>query len=184
VLVALSTGHTIGLGVVALVFIAFALLSSFVFPRQNPNFPGKRLGLFLGVVALLTIAQLAAVEKFAAESEAAGSETTTETTSPPQTTTAAPSPSGDATAGKAVFAANSCGACHTLQAANATGTIGPNLDKTLPEKDAAFIKTSIVDPNAYIAPGYAKGIMPENFEHSLSPKQLDDLVAFVYQSTR
>jgi mono/diheme cytochrome c family protein len=180
VLLALSTGHEIGLGIVALIFIAFALLSSFVFPRWNPNYPGRRLGLFLGVVALLTIAQLAAVEKFAAESKAAEPATSTTMTTP--TTTSAP-PTGDAAAGKAVFAANGCNACHTLMAANATGTVGPDLDKTLKDKDAAFIHTSIVQPNAYIAAGYPKGVMPENFGTQLSPKQIDDLVAFVYQST-
>jgi mono/diheme cytochrome c family protein len=185
VLLALSTGHELGLGIVAGIFIAFALLSSFVFPRRDPSYPGKRLGLFLVVVVLLTIAQLAAVEKFAAEpSEAArGGETTTTTTTTTPTTTS-PAPTGDAAAGKAVFTSSGCTACHTLKAANATGTVGPDLDKTLPDKDAAFIHTSIVDPNAYIAPGYSKGIMPENFGTQLSSKQIDDLVAFVYQSTR
>lgn len=185
-LLALTTGHKLGLGIVALIFIVFALLSSFVFPRRDPSYPGKRLGLFLVVVVLLTIAQLAAVEKFAAEpSEAAGGgETTTTTTTTTPTTTTSPAPTGDAAAGKTVFTSSGCAACHTLKAANATGTVGPNLNKTLPDKDAAFIHTSIVDPNAYIAPGYSKGIMPENFGTQLSSKQLDDLVAFVYQSTR
>ena len=177
---ALSTGHEIGLGVVALVFIAFALASSFLLPRRNPDYPGKRLGLFLGVVALLTVAQLAAVERFAAESKAA--EPSTPTTTTTQTTTS-PAPTGDAAAGKAVFTSSGCAACHTLKAANATGTVGPNLDKNLKDKDAAFIHTSIVDPNAFIAPGYSKGIMPQTFGTQLSPKQIDDLVAFVYQST-
>jgi mono/diheme cytochrome c family protein len=180
VLLALSTGHEIGLGVVAVIFIAFALLSSFLFPRWNPNYPGKRLGLFLGAVALLTIAQLAAVERFAAESKAA--EPSTSTTTPTQTTTSAP-PAGDAAAGKTVFTSSGCTACHTLKAANATGTVGPNLDQTLKDKNAAFIHTSIVDPNAYIAPGYPKNVMPPNFGTQLSPKQIGDLVAFVYQST-
>ena len=36
----LSTGHEIGLIVVAGVFIAFALASSFLFPRFKPDFPG------------------------------------------------------------------------------------------------------------------------------------------------
>jgi mono/diheme cytochrome c family protein len=180
VLLALSTGHEIGLGVVALVFIGFALASSFLFPRRNPNYPGKRLGLFLGVVVLLTVAQLAAVERFAAESKAA--EPTTSTTTTTQTTTSA-APTGDAAAGKAVFASSGCAACHTLKAAGATGTVGPNLDQTLKGKDAAFIHQSIVEPNAYIAPGYPKGVMPESFGTSLSKKQIDDLVAFVYTST-
>jgi mono/diheme cytochrome c family protein len=181
VLLALSTGHTIGLGVVAATFIVFALLCSFFFPRNNPNFPGKRLGLFIGVVVLFMIAQLAAVERFAAESKAA--EPTSTTSNPPKTTTVAPPPAGDATAGIAVFKANGCNACHTLKEAAATGAVGPNLDTSLSDKDAAFIKTSIIDPNAFIAPGYPKGVMPPNFGTVLKPAQIDDLVALLYKSS-
>ena len=47
-----------------------------------------------------------------------------------------------------------CGSCHTLADAGTTGTIGPDLDKVLKGKDAAFIKQSIEDPNAEIAKGY------------------------------
>ncbi len=36
----LSTGHEVGLIVVAAVFIAFALASSFLVPRYKPDFPG------------------------------------------------------------------------------------------------------------------------------------------------
>ena len=36
----LSTGHEVGLIVVAVLFIAFALASSFVVPRYKPDFPG------------------------------------------------------------------------------------------------------------------------------------------------
>jgi cytochrome c551/c552 len=119
------------------------------------------------------------------------------TTSAPSTTTSAPtttsaattsaSGGGNAAAGKAVFAANGCAACHTFQPANSTGTIGPNLD-TAPAQDAkadnnmalaAFIKESIVNPDAYIAKGFTKGIMPTTFGKSLSATQLNDLVAFL-----
>jgi hypothetical protein len=48
---------------------------------------------------------------------------------------------------------------------------------------AAFIKQSITDPNAYIAKGYTKGIMPTTFGQSLSSKQLNDLVAFILSGT-
>ncbi len=41
---ALTTGHKIGLLVVGLAFIVFALVSSFVLPRRNPNFPGRGVG--------------------------------------------------------------------------------------------------------------------------------------------
>ncbi len=48
----------------------------------------------------------------------------------PQATTAGPTTTlkGDAEAGKDVFAAKGCGACHTLAAAGSSGTVGPNLD--------------------------------------------------------
>jgi len=101
---------------------------------------------------------------------------------------AAPLPTGNPTAGKAVFAANGCSACHTLAAAGATGKIGPDLDSLTAEAAKAgepleaFIKESIVSPSAYIAPGYKDGIMPQTFGTSLKPQQLADLVAFLNQS--
>jgi cytochrome c551/c552 len=116
----------------------------------------------------------------------AATTTSAQTTTSAATTTSAGG--GDAAAGKAVFAANGCATCHTFQPANATGTIGPNLD-TAPSSDAkadnnmalaAFVAESIRNPDAYIAKGFSKGIMPTTtFSKSLSSKQLDDLVAFI-----
>lgn len=70
-LAGLSTGHKIGLGIVALVFIGFALTSSFVAPRRRPDFPGKN-GLSVFVIAcfFLFAAMLSAVIVFGVESEA------------------------------------------------------------------------------------------------------------------
>ena len=181
-LIALSNSHKAGLFTVAAIFIAFALASSFLFPRLNPAYPGRRLGLFVVAVVVLTIAMLGAVETFAAEdeheSEATGG---TETTPPPSTTTSPAAPAGDAAAGKAVFASAGCAACHTLKAANATGKVGPDLDTALQGKDAAFIHESIVDPQAEIASGYPSGVMPGNFGETLSEKQINDLVALLSQ---
>jgi cytochrome c551/c552 len=97
---------------------------------------------------------------------------------------------GDAAAGKTVFASNGCGSCHTLSAAGATGTIGPDLDKAVAgdaQKDnmplAAFIKQSITDPTAYTASGGPWSTpMPTTFGSSLSPAQIDDLVALIESS--
>lgn len=102
------------------------------------------------------------------------------------TTTSAAKPGGNAAAGKTVFAANGCASCHTFKPAGATGTIGPDLD-TAPTQDATkagtpladFLRQSIVDPNAYVPSGYAKGVMPATFGSSLSKSQLADLVAFL-----
>jgi cytochrome c551/c552 len=104
------------------------------------------------------------------------------TTSAP-TTTAAAAPAAD---GKAVFAANGCGSCHTFAPAGSTGKIGPDLD-TRPAADAkkanmalaAFVHESIVKPDAFIAPGYQKGLMPTTFGTTLTKAQLDALVAFI-----
>jgi uncharacterized cupredoxin-like copper-binding protein len=76
-LAGLSTGHKIGLAVVAIVFIAFALTSSFFAPRRRPDFPGKN-GLSVFVIASLVLfaAMISAVEIFGAEGEAKGAGTT------------------------------------------------------------------------------------------------------------
>jgi hypothetical protein len=64
----LSTGHMIGLAVVAAIFITFALVSSFLAPRRWPDFPGEH-GLSVFVIAcfVLFAAMLTAVEVFGKE---------------------------------------------------------------------------------------------------------------------
>ena len=170
-LFALSTGHQIGLATTGAVFIVFALISSFVLPSRYPNFPGRRRNLYLVVCAAFFLAMLGAVLVFGREAKAKeGSATTTVA-------------AGDPAAGKALFAANGCAACHTFKPAAATGKVGPDLDNLKAEAAGAgqpedqFIATSITDPNAYIAPGFAKpSAMPPL---PLTPKQVSDLVAFL-----
>jgi uncharacterized cupredoxin-like copper-binding protein len=86
---ALSTGHEVGLGVTGLVFILFALASSFLFPRFRPDYPGHGLLAFIVVAFVFFFGMLAAVEVFGAETkhnaEGAPAETTT---APAETTTA------------------------------------------------------------------------------------------------
>jgi cytochrome c oxidase subunit II len=99
-------------------------------------------------------------------------------------------PAGAAPDGKALFAngnsggATACGSCHTLSEASTNGTTGPDLDQVLKGKDAAFIKQSITQPNAEIAKGYTKGIMPPNYESTLKPAELDALVKFLSDATK
>jgi cytochrome c551/c552 len=114
------------------------------------------------------------------------------TTAAPTTTGSSGGGGGNAAAGKAVFASSGCAACHTFKPAGATGTIGPNLDTepaTSAKADhnmplAAFIKQSIVDPNAYIAKGFHSGLMPTTFGSQLSSSQINDLVAFILSGTK
>jgi uncharacterized cupredoxin-like copper-binding protein len=68
VLLALSTWHKIGLAGVAVVFILFALASSFLLPRYRPQYPGRRLGTFILATLALFVAMLVAVEIFGRES--------------------------------------------------------------------------------------------------------------------
>ena len=77
---------------------------------------------------------------------------------PPPTTTGGGGGGGGAAnaAGKKAFTDNGCVSCHTLTAAGATGTVGPDLDKlktfasNAGQPLEAFIHESIVDPNKYV----------------------------------
>jgi mono/diheme cytochrome c family protein len=187
VLSALSTGHKTAILVVAGVFIVFALCSSFVFSRLNPNFPGRRLVLFVAVCVLLTAAMLGAVIALAgepperrAEAEQAHAEQKTSTAAAPPT-----APAGTAAVGKELFASQGCSACHTFMPAGSTGTTGPDLDHLAADAQKAnrgsleqYAKESIVDPGAYVVANYPNGVMPTNFA-SLGDKKIADLVAFL-----
>ena len=85
---ALSTGHEVGLGISALAFIAFALASSFLFPRLRPDYPGRGLLAFIVIAFVFFFGMLTAVEVFGAESkkgEAAAAPEATTTTAPTTT---------------------------------------------------------------------------------------------------
>jgi mono/diheme cytochrome c family protein len=114
-----------------------------------------------------------------AGSAAAETETSTTATSTTEssTTTAASTDEG-----AQLFESQGCSGCHTLAAAGSTGTTGPDLDGALKGESAAFIKTSIVDPNKTVAKGYPPNVMPQTFG-DLPPEQIDALVAYLVEST-
>src|SRR3989337_1163408 len=60
---------------------------------------------------------------------------------------------GDPARGAVVFATQGCGNCHTFAAAKSIRNVGPNLDQVVETYDADFIRTSLVDPQAYIEAG-------------------------------
>jgi len=117
----------------------------------------------------------------------APSTTTTSSTGTTSTSTST-TPTAPSSAGLSVFNSSGCSSCHTLTAANATGTVGPDLDKLVSYAKQAkqpltpFVHDSIVDPNKYVEHGYTKGVMPETFGQSLSKTQLDALVTFLVQA--
>ena len=186
---ALSTGHKSGIVIVAAVYVVFALVSAILLPKLITNFPGRRLGLFLGVAAVITVGMLVTIFTLAKEPPEAGAKVEERTPALPETTsteTAPPAaPAGNAAAGKTLFNDQGCAACHTLKAAGSTGTVGPNLDDVAANAKTAnrgsldkYVAESITDPGAYVVPGYPDGVMPTNFS-SLSAQQIADLVAFI-----
>ena len=94
----------------------------------------------------------------------------------------APTPTVPAGPGLEVWNAQGCGSCHTLAAADATGKLGPNLDEALEGKSDAFIRTSIVDPDAEVAVGFPADLMPNDFGQKLSDDELQQLVDFIAKS--
>jgi cytochrome c oxidase subunit 2 len=91
--------------------------------------------------------------------------------------------------GLAVFNQFGCNGCHTFAAANSGGKVGPDLDKLKQYAAGAkqplndFIRESIRDPNAYVAPGYSAGVMPA-FADQIQGKDLDALVTFLAKNAK
>ncbi len=62
--------------------------------------------------------------------------------------------------------------------------MGPDLDqlsayaKQAGKPLEAFVRESIEDPNAYVQPGYPKGVMPV-FKGQLTPAEIEAVVTYV-----
>jgi mono/diheme cytochrome c family protein len=185
---ALTGGQMAGILAVALVFIAFALISSFVLPRRNADFPGpsrRGVRLFSLVAVLLFLAMMTAMVTLAKEDEtegghsaAAGEVDTTEgepsggAEDTVEGETQPPGPAeGDPAAGKEVFASAGCGGCHALADAGASGNIGPNLDESKPDYQLALDRVT-----------NGAGAMPA-FKEQLSETEIENVAAYVVQAS-
>lgn len=82
-----------------------------------------------------------------------------------------------------------CATCHSVTP-NELRVVGPGLWNVSvrgaehdPNGDAlAYIHQSIVEPNAFIAPGdppYPPDLMPQNWAEVLTPQELNDVIAYV-----
>lgn len=132
------------LGLIAGVVILGALVAAYAIGRNNaPD--------------ATTVAEQPAVEVGKGEGKTPPEETTTEEEAPP-----ADDP------GAELFTA-SCASCHTLSAAGATGTTGPNLDDLQP--DAATVESAIANG------GSGSGLMPANLYSGAEAQQVADYVA-------
>lgn len=122
-------------------------------------------------------------------------EPTTEPT-PEATPEPSPEPTPEAiesAEGLALYQANGCAACHTLDAAGATGQVGPthnNLAETAAARIASpnyggsattpaeYVVESVREPGAFVVPGF-DNIMPMFPPESLSDAELEQLVQFL-----
>lgn len=85
----------------------------------------------------------------------------------------------------ALFASAGCAGCHTFTPAGTKSGIGPDLDSLVSAAEkagqdpAAYVREAIVDPGKVIAPGYQDGVMPPSYGETLSPAEIDSLVAYL-----
>ena len=189
----LTTTGQVTLGIVAGLFIAWALITSMWIPKRNPDFPVTMTAFLLVSVALFAT-QMGAIYWVTStqeiEAEAPSAETTATETTPAKTTTdttatdttaadttatdttatettPAAGGTGDPVAGKAVFTSAGCVTCHTLADAGATGTVGPNLDNAKPAADRVVMRVT-----------NGQGVMPP-FKDQLTEQQIKDVAAYV-----
>jgi mono/diheme cytochrome c family protein len=184
------TGYELALLSVAAVFIAFALIVALVIPRARPDFPAKRLGVFVAVCIALFVVQMGAVLALAelgeeehaeavppiatlptetTETTTTETETEAETTETEMTETTTTEDASDPV-GKEIFtsvAQPSCATCHTLADAGATGSVGPNLDATQPSLELVVDRVT-----------NGLGGMP-SFSGSLSEEEIQEVAAYV-----
>ena len=89
---------------------------------------------------------------------------------------------GGAVQGESLFTAQ-CGSCHVLADAGTQGQVGPNLDDALADADEAFVRESIVEPNASIAEGFQPDVMPQNYGELFTEEQVNGLVEYLLEAT-
>ena len=90
---------------------------------------------------------------------------------------------GNPKAGKPIFV-STCAVCHTLKAAAALGTIGPDLDRT--RLTQAVIIKAITDGGASVMSKAAAAKYTTHmtaYKGVLSPDQIKNVSAYVYLST-
>lgn len=94
-----------------------------------------------------------------------------------------------------LFVSMACSGCHNLtldQTADAQGQPGPNMrnlaetaaQRVAGEDVATYVHNSIVNPGAFVVPGYINGIMPPNFAEQMSEEEINSLVEWILDPNR
>ena len=140
---ALSTGHKVGLGLVGLAFIVFALLSAFLIPALRPDYPGKRgLAAFLTLSVALFVGMMFAVFFFGREPSESRAEAGSAAETPPAST-ATPLPPPPTTA------LSTTESTATTPSASVP-TTAPTAPKNVPVTESEF---KIELPSTSLSPG-------------------------------
>ncbi|GAB4201982.1 MAG: hypothetical protein OHK0022_24620 [Roseiflexaceae bacterium] len=104
-------------------------------------------------------------------------------------------PPGDAGRGQKLFtgetpiaegSVQTCLSCHPVEPGQ-TSPIGNNLSniglragRTVPDQSAEeYLRTAILNPDAYLSGGFQEGIMYRQYRQALTPQQISDLVAYM-----
>ncbi len=79
-----------------------------------------------------------------------------------------------------------CASCHTVSGEG--GQIGPELTNVYAEKGEDYIRESILNPNAVIAPACPtgpcpSGVMPQNFGETLSDGEINAIINYLKQAS-
>ncbi|HEU5014751.1 MAG TPA: c-type cytochrome [Roseiflexaceae bacterium] len=81
---------------------------------------------------------------------------------------------------------DSCNSCHA-DTVDGQSRLGPNLSniglragRTVPGQSTEdYLRTSIIDPDAFLSGGFQEGIMPRDYGRALTPQQINDLIAYM-----
>jgi mono/diheme cytochrome c family protein len=96
-------------------------------------------------------------------------------------------PSGNVSRGEELVTSNGCIACHSVDGST---LVGPTWQKVLGSQelladgttitvDLAYIRQSILQPEAKLVKGFDSGLMPTTYSTTLSDQDVDDMVAFI-----
>ncbi len=80
-----------------------------------------------------------------------------------------------------------CAACHSTDGSKIVGPTWLNLygsqvafeDGTTMKADEAFLREFILNPDFKVVKGFSKGVMPPSLGKSLTPEQINDLIAYI-----
>lgn len=115
--------------------------------------------------------------------------TSAEPSEPIEASTAASSEDARVTAerGAEVALQMGCSACHTTDGNVSVGPTWQGLlgsERTFADgsrrvADEAYVRQSILDPNAKVVEGFLPGIMPQNFAERLSGSEVDSVIEYL-----